>query len=135
MKNTLPHNHPRILPGVLMGRRTITTDTKRREAAPVMAAYERVRREEGMTQESLADEFGVSQGLVSSWLRGTDSIPDRVLLKLGRRLGFDAFEVRPSLVEYRDLLAQEGSIDERLSKLPSQAQAAILASIRAFESK
>lgn len=92
-------------------------DDKQREAALVKAAYKRMKRQEdSLTQELLAEEFGVTQGLVGHWLNGISRIPDATLLLLSGRLGFDALEVRPSIRENyllaRKVLTNEDEVDQ-----------------------
>lgn len=56
--------------------------------------------DKSISQESLAHEMGISQGNFSQWITGRTSIPDRRLIWLGKRLGFDPKKVRPSLTNY-----------------------------------
>ena len=85
-----------------MSRPGIPQEQKDREAAFVRERFERMQlKEPGLTQESLAHEFGKkTQGLVNQWLTGKTPIPDNVMMYLGGRLQFDPFEVRPSLRDY-----------------------------------
>jgi transcriptional regulator with XRE-family HTH domain len=84
-----------------MSRPAISQEQKTREGAFLSARLEaRQLLEEDLTVDSLADECGVSQGLVSQWITGRTAIPDKTMMWLGGRLGFDPFEVRPSLTDY-----------------------------------
>lgn len=65
------------------------------------AAYDAAKAETpALTQEALMGELGVSQGLFPQWCKGTTAIPDKHLIWLGGQLGFDPFELRPSLAAY-----------------------------------
>lgn len=85
-----------------MAKKTFSTEQKKREGAYVRQALERLKRESEpeLNLDVIADELDCSPGLVSQWLNGITSIPDKRLMWLGGRLRFDPFELRPSLQEY-----------------------------------
>lgn len=56
--------------------------------------------EPNLTQEQLAIEMGITQGVVGQWLKGITKIPDKRMVWLANRLGFNPTEVRPSIIEY-----------------------------------
>jgi transcriptional regulator with XRE-family HTH domain len=66
--------------------------------------FELAKEREGdsLTQDSLALEMSVTQGLITQWVTGRTPIPDRRLIWLGNRLNFSPLDIRPSLA---DLLA------------------------------
>ena len=97
-------------------------ERKTTESLLVKAAYRKAQmRENGLTQETLADEFGVTQGLISHWLRGHTRIPDDALLLLSVRLRFDPVEVRPELTEKfalaKKVLTNEDQVEALRTKL------------------
>lgn len=95
-----------------MPRPHVTTEQKKREASEFKALLKSAQiREPGLTQDSLADEMGVTQGTLSHWLAGRTVIPDKRLVWLGTRLGFDPCRVRPELSDY--LKPQNQSDEER----------------------
>jgi transcriptional regulator with XRE-family HTH domain len=63
-----------------------------------------------LTQESLGDKLGVTQGLVGQWLRGFTPIPDRQLLRLGVLLGFNPVEFRPDLIQFSSSRPTQGNL-------------------------
>ena len=84
-----------------MARRRITDEQKKREGAALAAAYEAAKvAEPSLTQDALMAEIGVTQGLFGQWCSGLTPIPDKRLVWLGGRLGFDPFALRPELVTY-----------------------------------
>lgn len=81
-----------------------------------MAEYKAAKmRENGLTQGVLADELGVTQGLVTQWMNAYARIPDTTLLLLAERLGFDPLKVRPELAEKyalaKRVLTNEDQVD------------------------
>jgi phage repressor protein C with HTH and peptisase S24 domain len=56
--------------------------------------------EPNLTQEQLAIEMSITQGVVGQWLKGITKIPDKRMVWLANRLGFDPTEVRPSIADY-----------------------------------
>lgn len=97
-------------------------DKKKLESQMVQAAYKKAqRRENGLTQEKLADEFSVTQGLVTQWMTGRARIPDTTLLLLSERLGFDPLEVRPGLAENfalaKKILTNEDQVQALVKKM------------------
>lgn len=79
----------------------IPKEQKKQEGEFLAAAIrERQKADPSITYESLALEYGGTQGLVSQWTGGNTSIPDKALMWLGGRLGFDPFKLRPSLSDY-----------------------------------
>lgn len=84
-----------------MSRPGIAKEQKQREGAFIKRHFEKMQAiEPDLTQESLANEVGVSQGLIGQWFSGATAIPDRTALRLSTRLNFDAFELRPQLIDY-----------------------------------
>jgi transcriptional regulator with XRE-family HTH domain len=73
---------------------------KLNEGKALKLYFSKTREREGISVEALAFEMGISQGLVSQWFNGITAIPDKRMLWLGKRLGFNAFETRPSLKDY-----------------------------------
>ena len=71
-----------------------------------------------LTQDSLAAEMGVSQGLVAQWVGGITAIPDKRLVWLGARLRFNPMEFRPSIEWIGTGKDREG--DSRLSQVIQQ---------------
>lgn len=57
-----------------------------------------------ITQDSIADDCGVSQGLVGQWLTGRTNVPDSRIKKLSEIMKFDPLEFRPS---YKDMLIND----------------------------
>lgn len=91
-------------------------DKKVQEARMLAAAYKTAKmREEGLTQEQLASEFNVTQGLVAAWMSARARIPDATLLRLSERLGFNPLKIRPELADkYRlakRILTNEARVD------------------------
>lgn len=84
-----------------MARPAVPKEQKLREGAFLSSQIDALFDADGVTtQESLAHEMGVTQGLVSQWCTGNTAIPDRRLLWLADRLDFDCVTVRPSLASY-----------------------------------
>ena len=79
-------------------KRGTSVEQKKREGAEVnkffLAAQER---EPLLSQESLAGEMEVSQGLIGQWFSGKTNIPDKRLIWMGARLGFNPLEIRPEI--------------------------------------
>ena len=73
------------------------------EAVKVRGAYERKKHQSHITQESLANSLGVTQGVVGRWLNGHKRIPDDKLLRMSVTLEFNPLDVRPSISDYVDL--------------------------------
>lgn len=93
-------------------------DKKVREAQIVKLAYREAKRlEPGLTQELLAEEFGVTQGLVTQWFNARARIPDTTLLLLSERLGFDPAEVRPDLKDKLTLAKKVLTNEEQVNHL------------------
>lgn len=97
-------------------------EDRKREAALVKAAYRVAKQREGLTQEKLASELDVTQGLVTQWLTARSRIPDNTLLALSLRLGFDAVEVRPSLREKYELASRAIAHSEQVDRIAELAQ-------------
>lgn len=84
-----------------MPRPPISQQQKEQEGAFLRERfYARQEIEKDLTVDSLADEFGCTQGLISNWMAGRTPIPDKSLLILGARLDFDAVRLRPSVADY-----------------------------------
>lgn len=80
-------------------KRAIPEEQKKREGEKLLAAFERQQAvEPSLTQESLIHEMGLkSQSQFVQWCSGATPIPDKRMIWLASRLGFDAAETRPSL--------------------------------------
>lgn len=87
--------------GVIMAKQVISARQRETEGR-LLASYFAMAKDKdpSLTQESLAGEIGVSQGLVAQWLSGRTPIPDSRLLWLGVRLGFNPVEFRPALLQF-----------------------------------
>ena len=93
-------------------------DKKVFEAQRVKEAYRNARKvDPSLTQEVLADEFGVTQGLVSAWFSARARIPDTTLLMLCGRLGFDPLDVRPDLSDKLALAKKVLTNEEQAEQL------------------
>jgi transcriptional regulator with XRE-family HTH domain len=91
-----------------MPREMISQEERKREAAALMRAFERAQLSEpSITQESIANEMDVTQGLVNQWLTGRTPIPDKRLVWLSRRLNFNPADIRHSLKVNLDLAATD----------------------------
>jgi transcriptional regulator with XRE-family HTH domain len=84
-----------------MPRPSIPPEQKTREGryleAKIIAAQDN---DDYITQDLIAYELGITQGNVSHWIKGRTAIPDKHFIWLGKRLGFDPTEIRPSLANY-----------------------------------
>lgn len=81
-----------------MARPKVSDDQKKREGEKLRFYIKRAKMSDRtITQESLGAEIGLTQGLVGQWCRGQTAIPDKHLLWLGSRLGFNPVEFRPSV--------------------------------------
>ncbi len=90
---------------------------KVREGALLASAYNQKKSAEPtITQESIMDELGKTQGLMGQWISGLTSIPDRHLIWLGARLGFDPLDIRPDL-EGRYSIGAESIKDPAIKEL------------------
>lgn len=93
-----------------MARPKFSDEQKKREGAALEALFEYAQaKDPQLSQESLAGEMEVSQGLISQWFKGVTPIPDRRLLWLGARLKFDPAVVRPDIELLAQLSGLEGS--------------------------
>ena len=108
-----------------MPRQTYTKEEKAREGRQVDAALQVASK----TQESLANDLGVTQGLIHQWLAGKTRIPDLYMLKLGKALSFDPISVRPELGEYAEFFKE----DSLLSGLSHEDCVRMKAAIHAFK--
>jgi hypothetical protein len=80
-----------------MPRPSIPKEQKERESAFLAAKLaEAQARDNSITQESLALELDMTQGNFNHWLSGRSHIPDKHFVWLGKRLGFNPAEARPS---------------------------------------
>lgn len=85
-----------------MARPKINEEQKKKEGAQVQAHFERAQKVDPLlTVDVLANQLGVSQGLVSQWFTGATNIADKRLFALGLLLDFDAISIRPDLAIYR----------------------------------
>lgn len=88
-----------------MPRPAISQEQKKREGCLLEKHFKLAKdSEKELTQESLATEMGISQGLFGQWLSGITPIPDKRLVWLGARLNFNPIEVRPDLEPLVQLL-------------------------------
>ncbi|MEZ0137336.1 MAG: S24 family peptidase [Candidatus Reddybacter sp.] len=72
-------------------------------------------KEKGLTQESLASELKITQGVIGQWFSGFTKIPDKRLIWLAKRLGFKPLEARRSLAEYVfDITEDSGTYHTRI---------------------
>jgi transcriptional regulator with XRE-family HTH domain len=108
-----------------MPRQTYTKEEKIREGRQVDTALHLANK----TQESLANDLGVTQGLVHQWISGKTRIPDLYMLKLGKALSFDPISVRPELAEYAEFFTEE----TLLSGLSHEDSVRMKAAIHAFK--
>lgn len=91
-----------------MPRETITPEERVAEAAALSRFFESAKLiDPSLTQESIANEMDVTQGLVNQWLTGRSPIPDKRLVWLSRRLNFNPAQVRPRIKLSIDLAATE----------------------------
>jgi transposase-like protein len=108
-----------------MARPGIPKEQKEKEGATLKKAFLRQQGiEPGLTQESLVAELGrTSQGLFYQWTAGITAIPDDTLIALGRRLGFDAVALRPSLKKYYQSSGGADSKSELLQEISASSDA------------
>lgn len=80
-----------------MPKLSMSKEERQAEAQALRAYFDAAKsKEPSLTQESLADELDVSQGLIHQWLSGRTPIPEKRLHLLSRRLGFNPVDVRKS---------------------------------------
>jgi transcriptional regulator with XRE-family HTH domain len=109
--------------------RTITPEDLA-AAARLKALWEQKQKERGFTQETAADELGITQGAVSQYINGGIALGIAATIKFARFLGCEPSEIRP---DYEHLLvvglsreaielaeAWETSTDTRLKKYIQQ---------------
>lgn len=123
-----------------MARSKISEEQRRLEGAKLEGILEAARNSDAnLTQDSLADEMSVTQGLLSQWVTGKTPIPDKRLLWLGRRLDFDPRAIRPSLSDYvGDSTGAVSVLSEINASLTPEGQAKLLdfaEMLRSVESK
>lgn len=88
-----------------MPRPTTGEAVRRQEAAAIQLEYFRAKNAgRVLSQAQLAEELDITQGAIAKWLTGCAPIPDKWLLWLGKRLGFDPYRVRPSLEIYKEIV-------------------------------
>lgn len=81
-----------------MPKLSISKEERQAEAAALRGYFDAAKtKEPDLTQESLAAELDVSQGLIHQWLSGRTPIPEKRLTLLSKRLGFNPGDVRKSL--------------------------------------
>lgn len=91
-----------------MPRETITPEQRTAEAAALSRFFEAAKLiDQTVTQESIANEMEVTQGLVNQWLTGRSPIPEKRLIWLSRRLNFNPTAVRSKIKPSIDLAATE----------------------------
>ena len=88
--------------------------------------------EPNLTQDSLAIEMKITQGVVGQWLKGITKIPDKRMVWLANRLGFNPVEVRPSIADYA-FRSDNQPAELRISEYsaPQNAQIPIIGSAQA----
>lgn len=102
-----------------MAKIVMSTEQRKEEGARLKAYFRSAQlREPDLTQKSLAAGIGVTQGLVGQWMRGSTTIPDRRVLWLSKRLGFDPVKLRPSILQFSEGPRKAGN--SRLSALIQQ---------------
>ena len=88
-----------------MPRETISPEQRAKEAEKLRSFFGIAQSsDESITQESIANEMEVTQGLIHQWLSGRSPIPNKRLVWLSKRLGFDAHEVREKIKSDTDLI-------------------------------
>lgn len=91
-----------------MPRETITPEQRELEAAALRLIFDELQqRDQSITQESVAAEMEVTQGLINQWLTGRTPIPVPRLIWLSRRYKFDPSRVRPSINPQIGMMATE----------------------------
>lgn len=91
-----------------MPREIITPEQRELEAAALRLIFEELKsRDESITQESIAAEMEVTQGLINQWLTGRTPIPVPRLIWLSRKYKFDPSRVRPSINPQIGMMATE----------------------------
>jgi len=81
-----------------MPREVISPEQRAQEAAELRKIFEEVKLFEKITQEEIALEMNVTQGLMNQWLTGKKTpIPQKRLLWLAARLKLDPSRVRKNL--------------------------------------
>lgn len=91
-----------------MPREIITPEQRELEAAALRFIFEELqRRDETITQESIAAEMDVTQGLINQWLTGRTPIPVPRLIWLSKKYKFDPSRVRPSINPQIGMMATE----------------------------
>lgn len=75
-------------------------EERRREAATLKHLYKNFKEQKRkITQAEIADDIGVTQGVVAGWMAGSTRCPDRHLMTLSEILLFDPEMVRPGVKE------------------------------------
>jgi transcriptional regulator with XRE-family HTH domain len=93
---------------LIMPREIITPEQRELEAAALRLIFEELQsRNESVTQESIAAEMEVTQGLINQWLTGRTPIPAPRLIWLSRKYKFDPSRVRPSINPQIGMMATE----------------------------
>lgn len=85
-----------------------------------------------LTQESLAEKLGITQGAVNQYFRGRIRIGAQVLLNFAKHLKFDPRDVRPSIYEEIPLITGDLSrtaddVMDLILSLPPDVQGEVLA--------
>lgn len=81
-----------------MPRESISPEQRNAEAILLRKYFERAQIDDAsITQEAIANEMGVTQGLIFQWLSGRTPIPNKRLIWIAKRLGFDAAAIRSSI--------------------------------------
>lgn len=102
-----------------MSRPQISKEQKKAEGLKLKKHIEAAQvLEPRLTQDSLAAEMGVSQGLIAQWVGGSTAIPDKRLVWLGARLRFNPVDFRPSIGWIDSRAEREGAT--RLSQVIQQ---------------
>jgi len=84
--------------------RTKTPNVKQESSALYVAYIHAKKAGVVASQYQIADEIALQQQTVAAWFCGRAPCPDKWLLWLGKRLGFDAYAVRPSLAIYKEIV-------------------------------
>lgn len=87
----------------------ISPEQRKTEAEKLRAIFARAQDSElDLTQESLAAEMDVTQGLITQWFSGKKTpIPDKRLIWLSRRFKFNPLLIRPSMEISADSIASD----------------------------
>jgi transcriptional regulator with XRE-family HTH domain len=90
-----------------MPRENVSTKEQRKKDSGILATYffAAQTKDTELTQDSIAAEMNVTQGMVQKWLNGGARISTPRLIWLGKRLNFDPKIIRPELDSQADASA------------------------------